>query len=215
MQTELFPRTKRRVAPGVWHVPGWLNLDQQIELIIQLRHWTQGGWYTPKMLDGTPMKHPIACLGYRWKPYTYFDPLVSLPGELTLLAIQALIDAEMTEFLPYSPQTAIVNYFPHGSSLGMHQDNSEDPAVIERGSPIVTISLGDTATFRLGNCEHKGLPWQNLELRSGDLLVMGGFNRLAYHGVMEIEPNTAPKGLQMKQAGRISMTLREVYERKV
>jgi DNA oxidative demethylase len=209
LQLDLIPRQKTVLASGAMHLPDFIPIDEQVALLLNLREWTKGGWFTPSMLDGTPMNHPIACLGYQWRPYEYFEPRVGVPGDLINLSILSLLEAKMAEYLPYSPQTAIVNYFPPDTSLGMHQDRSEDAYLIQQGRPIVTFSLGDTAVFRLGNREHKGMPWQDVEMRSGDALVMGGYSRSAYHGVMDILPGTAPPALQM-QPGRISVTMREV-----
>lgn len=109
-----------------------------------------------------------------------------------------------------TPDTAIINWFPLGSDLGMHQDKSEDPKVITGGSPIVTLSLGATATFRLGT------PWSknkvaDIQLQTGDLLVMAGQNRLAYHGIINIHPGTTPPLFEMKESGRISITIRQSH----
>lgn len=210
MQLDLIPRTKRILLGGAVHVPDWMPIDAQNSLLTLLRHWTSGGWYTPEMPNGTPMKHPLACVGYRWRCYEYFDALVPMPADLKLLAIQAVMDAGMGDYAMLTVDTGIVNYFPHGSSLGMHQDRSEHPSLIAQGSPIVTLSLGDSAIFRLGNAIDRGLPWQEVELRSGDLLVMGGDARSNFHGVMEILPNTAPPDLQMNP-GRISLTMRQAF----
>lgn len=215
LQLDLMPRTQNQPAPGTVHIPNWLSIDLQNSLLEILRHHTRSSWYTPEMPDGTPMKHPIACLGYRWKPYRYFEPLCKVRGEIILMAIQALKDAGLEEYLPYMPDTGIVNHFPVGSSLGMHQDKSESRECIEAGSPIVTISLGDTAVFRLGNSSHPGAPHQDFELRSGDLLVMSGFSRLAYHGVLKIIPDTRPPDIDLPKPGRVSLTLRQVYPLRV
>ncbi|MBW4514607.1 MAG: alpha-ketoglutarate-dependent dioxygenase AlkB [Timaviella obliquedivisa GSE-PSE-MK23-08B] len=209
-QLDLIPRQIAVLASGVIHLPNFLLLSEQSELVVALRKWTEGGWYTPAMPNGVSMVHPLACLGYRWKPYGYFAARSPLPGELINLAVLALTQARSEEYLPYFPQTAIVNFFPVGASLGMHQDRSEAEELIQQGRPIVTLSLGDSAIFRLGNINDKGLPWQDIELRSGDALIMAGYSRLAYHGVMKILPGTAPADLDMK-TGRISVTLREVH----
>lgn len=207
-QLDLIPRTIFR-SLGAVHIPDWLPADIQQELLTLIRACTKGGWYTPTMRDGTPLKHPLACVGCQWRPYEYFEPRCRVPGEFILMAIQALKDAGLDEYLPYQPDTGIVNYFPPDSNLGMHQDKSESQEMIDAGSPIVTVSLGDSAIFRLGNCQTPSFPYQDLELRSGDVLIMSGHTRLAYHGVVKILPNTCPPHLNMK-AGRISLTIRQV-----
>ncbi|MBD1995169.1 alpha-ketoglutarate-dependent dioxygenase AlkB [Leptolyngbya sp. FACHB-541] len=211
-QLDLIPRSQEQIAPGVWHVPDWLPIDQQNAVLTLLRHCTRKGWYTPKMLNGTPMKHPIACIGLQWRPYEYYEARVPVPGEFILMAVQALIDTNLQRYLPFTPDTGIVNMFPLGSSLGLHQDKSEDQPLIDAGSPIVTVSLGDSGMFRLGNVAHRDPPYKDIELRSGDLLVMSGHSRLAYHGITEILPNTCPADLEMQSPGRISLTMRRAKE---
>jgi hypothetical protein len=41
---------------------------------------------------------------------------------------------------------------------------------------------------------------------------MGGAERFYFHGVRRIIPNTAPDELDTKQAGRVNITVRQVYE---
>jgi alkylated DNA repair protein (DNA oxidative demethylase) len=42
---------------------------------------------------------------------------------------------------------------------------------------------------------------------SGDVVILGGEGRLAYHGVDRIYPETSPL---LKKGGRINLTLRRV-----
>ncbi|MBV8886589.1 MAG: alpha-ketoglutarate-dependent dioxygenase AlkB, partial [Chroococcidiopsidaceae cyanobacterium CP_BM_RX_35] len=81
----------------------------------------------------------------------------------------------------------------------MHQDRSESEAVRNAGSPIISISLGDTCLFRLGNPESRSGRHQDVELTSGDLFVFGGPSRMAFHSVVKIYPGTAPCDLGMRQ----------------
>lgn len=86
--------------------------------------------------------------------------------------------------------------------MGMHQDKDE----ASFDWPVVSISLGDDALFRVGN-KTRGGKTESIWLRSGDVAVMGGDARLAFHGVDRIKPGTSallPKG------GRINLTLRVV-----
>lgn len=101
-----------------------------------------------------------------------------------------------------APQCCLVNFYDDGAKMGMHQDRDEG----DFGQPVVSISLGDSARFRIGGTERGG-PTQAVDLASGDVLVMGGAARLAYHGVDKLYPGSStllPKG------GRINLTLRVV-----
>ena len=77
-----------------------------------------------------------------------------------------------------------------------------------RDAPVVTISLGDTCTFRFAGVDRRTGPFTDIELRSGDLLVFGGENRRIFHGVPKVLPGTAPDGLGLPP-GRLSITVRE------
>ena len=103
----------------------------------------------------------------------------------------------------FQPDAAIVNLYTPDARLGLHQDG-EEPS----DAPVVTISLGDTATFRLAAPDRRTGPFTDVELHSGDLLVFGGPNRRIFHGVPRVRPDTAPEGLGLPP-GRLSITLRE------
>jgi alkylated DNA repair protein (DNA oxidative demethylase) len=86
--------------------------------------------------------------------------------------------------------------------LGMHQDKDEhSPA------PVVSLSIGDSCTFRFGSTRNRGQPYEDVLLASGDLFVFGGPVRFAYHGVSKVHPGTAPAGCGLP-AGRINITMR-------
>lgn len=84
----------------------------------------------------------------------------------------------------------------------MHQDSDE----IDRTAPVVSVSLGDTALFRLGGTTRKA-PTRSMRLHSGDVIVFGGPSRLIYHGVDRILPGTSRL---LPGGGRINLTLRRV-----
>ncbi|WP_449486346.1 alpha-ketoglutarate-dependent dioxygenase AlkB family protein [Streptomyces avidinii] len=96
---------------------------------------------------------------------------------------------------------ALINFYTGDSRMGLHRDAEErSPA------PVVSLSLGDSCLFRFGNTATRGRPYQDVELRSGDLFVFGGPVRMAYHGVPKVLPGTAPPGLGL--TGRLNITLR-------
>ncbi len=49
-------------------------------------------------------------------------------------------------FEDYSPETAIVNYYPIGSSMGGHTDHYEE----ELDAPLISVSFGLPAVFLIG-----------------------------------------------------------------
>ena len=142
------------------------------------------------------------CLGWHWTPYRYSrtaddgTPVKAFPDWLGELGRRAVGDSH------YRPDIALVNYYDSAARMGMHQDRDE------RGdAPVVSLSLGDACVFRFGNTEHRGKPWADVELRSGDLFVFGGPSRLAYHGVPKTLPGTGPLDIGLAE-GRLNITLR-------
>ena len=214
---ELFPRERHEVAAGAVHIPDWLGIEAQIELVARCRAWSRGppGLRTPRMPDGTPMSIRSVCLGWHWYPYGYSRtcddhdgaPVKPLPADLAELAFAACeaagVSAKCVEF-----DASIVNIYDARSKLGLHQDSGEGASSIVSGSPVVTVSLGDSCVFRFGNSETRTRPWTDVELRSGDLFVFGGPSRLAFHGVVRTIPDTAPPELGLHNT-RISVTLRD------
>ncbi|MFC3613512.1 alpha-ketoglutarate-dependent dioxygenase AlkB family protein [Lutimaribacter marinistellae] len=100
------------------------------------------------------------------------------------------------------PDSCLVNYYGEGARMGMHQDRDE----ADFSYPVVSVSLGDDALFRMGN-DIRGGKTESVWLNSGDVVVMGGDARLRYHGVDRIRFGSSrllPKG------GRINLTLRVV-----
>ena len=86
-----------------------------------------------------------------------------------------------------------------GARMGLHQDRDE----ADLSAPVLSVSLGDTAVFRIGPAE--GGPTTTLRLESGDLCALTGPARLARHGidrVLEGSSRLIPGG------GRLNLTLR-------
>ncbi|WP_170564136.1 alpha-ketoglutarate-dependent dioxygenase AlkB family protein [Ruegeria atlantica] len=98
------------------------------------------------------------------------------------------------------PDCCLINYYNEGARMGLHQDKDE----ADFSWPVLSVSLGDDALFRIGN-ETRGGKTESIWLSSGDVVIMGGPARLTYHGVDRIRFGSSkllPKG------GRINLTLR-------
>ena len=102
----------------------------------------------------------------------------------------------------FSPEACLVNHYDATARLGSHRD--EDEAEVR--APVVSVSLGDPAIFHLGGLKRTD-PKRRMTLRSGDVVVLGGEARLAYHGVDRILPGTSDL---VPEGGRINLTLRRV-----
>ncbi len=100
------------------------------------------------------------------------------------------------------PDSCLINFYGEGARMGLHQDRDEGDFAF----PVVSVSLGDDALFRIGGRE-KGAPTQSVWLASGDVLVLGGAARLAYHGIDRLRFGSS--GL-LKDHGRLNLTLRVV-----
>lgn len=101
-----------------------------------------------------------------------------------------------------APEACLINLYRGPAKMGLHQDRDE----ADFSAPVVSISLGDEAMFRLGGTSRKA-PTRAFKLSSGDVLVLGGEARLAFHGIDRVLPGTSrlvPGG------GRINLTLRRV-----
>ncbi|RIA47406.1 alpha-ketoglutarate-dependent dioxygenase AlkB family protein [Dichotomicrobium thermohalophilum] len=102
------------------------------------------------------------------------------------------------------PEACLINYYGQGAKMGLHQDRDEE----DFSAPIVSVSLGDTGLFRVGGKTRKA-PTQRYELASGDVLVMRGESRLAYHGIDRIVPGSSDL---LPEGGRINITMRRVHK---
>jgi alkylated DNA repair protein (DNA oxidative demethylase) len=196
------------------HVTSWLTVGEQRGLVAAFERWAlpPAGLRHPRVPSGNLMRVQSVCLGWHWQPYAYTRtaddtdgaPVKPLPADLVALARGAVADTFGADAgATYAPDAAIVNLYAPGARLGLHQDGEEPSA-----APVVTISLGDTCTFRMAGVERRTSPFTDLELRSGDLLVFGGPNRRIYHGVPKVRDGTGPDDLGLPP-GRLSITVRE------
>jgi alkylated DNA repair protein (DNA oxidative demethylase) len=100
------------------------------------------------------------------------------------------------------PEACLVNWYEPGAKLGLHVDRDE----AEFAAPVVSISLGDDAWFRVGGPARRD-PTSRLRLKSGDVIVLGGPARLIHHGIDRIVPGS---GDLLARPGRYNLTLRRV-----
>ena len=135
--------------------------------------------------------------GYRYQeqhPVTG-KPWPAIPA--TLLDLWRAVAPDARE-----PQACLINWYEPQARMGLHQDRNEETF----DAPVVSVSLGDDALFRLGGPQRGGKT-QGITLTSGDVLVLADESRLAYHGVTRIYPGTSTL---LDAPGRINLTLRRV-----
>lgn len=102
------------------------------------------------------------------------------------------------------PEACLVNRYGPAARMGLHLDADE----AAQDAPVVSVSLGDTALFRVGG-PRRSDPTRSMRLSSGDVVVLGGQARRCYHGVDRIYPGTSRL---IEGGGRINLTLRRVTE---
>lgn len=99
-----------------------------------------------------------------------------------------------------APDSCLVNLYRDGARMGLHVDADE----VDDAVPVVSISLGDVAIFRLGGVR-RGDPTRTVRLASGDVCVLEGPLRRAYHGIDRV---LAGSSRLVPGGGRINLTLR-------
>ncbi|GLW57958.1 alpha-ketoglutarate-dependent dioxygenase AlkB family protein [Kitasatospora phosalacinea] len=212
--TALIPRPRMQLAPGAVHVPGWLGVEQQRELVAACRGWASGP--VPirhtRLPRGGVMSVQTVCIGWHWQPYRYTrtagdvngSRVAPFPEWLAELGRRALVEAyeDPAAGVGYAPDTALINFYDGRATMGMHQDKDE-----RSGAPVVSLSIGDTCVFRFGNTENRNRPYTDVELASGDLFVFGGPSRFAYHGVPRVLPGTGDPATGLA-SGRLNLTMR-------
>lgn len=215
-------RPAREVAPGVVHLPGLLDLSTQQKLIAQARGIARSVAGTPvamrrPMVGSGQMSVYVLSLGHLWQtnPYRLVRQVAGVPVPAVPRNYQQLAERVLATAAPLSAdlgpwandfraEGALVNYYGPGATMGMHVD-AEEPS----SAPVISLSVGDTATFRMGNTETPNRPWVDLALLSGDVVVFGGPARRAYHGIPAVRPGTAPADCGLPE-GRINITIRQV-----
>jgi alkylated DNA repair protein (DNA oxidative demethylase) len=98
------------------------------------------------------------------------------------------------------PDACLINLYRGEARMGLHQDRDE----ADFRFPVLSVSLGDTAVFRIGGTSRGGKT-ASLRLASGDVCLLGGEARLAFHGVDRI---LAGSSRLVPGGGRINLTLR-------
>jgi alkylated DNA repair protein (DNA oxidative demethylase) len=195
---------------GFRHLPAYLDTAAQRSLVEEIRAVAEAApLYRPEMpRTGKAMSvrmtncGPLGWVTDRTGGYRYqaVHPVTGLPWPpipLSLLAIWRDVAPAAPE-----PEACLVNFYDADARMGLHQDRDE----LELTAPVVSVSLGDSCLFRIGSAERGG-PTRSLRLHSGDVVVLGGSARLAFHGVDRIYPDTSAL---LRQGGRINLTLRRV-----
>ncbi len=190
---------------GVRIYPGWLSPSRQMSILEDLRdvaraapfrrYRTPGGrQMSVRMTSAGDLGWVTDHAGYRYQD-THLDGQSWPDIPESILAVWREVSG-----VDRDPESCLVNYYGEGARMGMHQDRDE----ADLTWPVVSISLGDDALFRIGGVD-KPAPSKSVWLRSGDVAVIGGEARLAYHGIDRIRFGSSDL---LPAGGRINVTLR-------
>ena len=195
---------------GFAHYPLYFSAAEQAELIACVKAATETApFFQPKMpRTGTPLSVVMSNFGelgwvtdkergYRYEPA---HPKTGAPWP-PLPSLLERLWREVANW-PDLPEACLINWYRQGAKMGAHVDNDEKAV----NAPVVSVSLGDPAMFRIGGPKRGG-PTHGIKLMSGDVVVMACASRQCYHSVSKVyygESALVPKG------GRINLTMRRV-----
>jgi alkylated DNA repair protein (DNA oxidative demethylase) len=199
------------IAPaGFRHIPAYLDQGAQAALLANVRSvLDEAPLYAPTMpRSGSPFSvrmsncGPLGWVSDKSGGYRYqrLHPVTGRPWP-ALPPILIQIWQELANYRPL-PEACLINFYGPKAKMGSHRDQDEE----DTGAPVVSISLGDDAVFHIGGLRRSD-PKQRLALRSGDIVVLGGSARMAYHGIDRIDTGTSRL---LPEGGRINLTLRRV-----
>lgn len=189
----------------VWQ--GFLSPDAQRQVMEDVQHLAQVAPYLrPVTPSGRAMSVEMTSAGsvgwitdrsgYRYETqHPTGVPWPAIPA--SVLGIWRAVSG-----VDRQPSSCLINRYGEGARMGLHQDRDEGDLTW----PVVSVSLGDDALFRVGGRERRGAT-QSLWLRSGDVAVLEGETRLAYHGIDRVR---AGSSRLIPGGGRINLTLRIV-----
>ena len=185
----------------------WLSKEKQTKLVDDIRTVVaKAPFFIPSTHSGKKMSVRMTSagrmgwvtdsLGYRYEPkHPSGVPWPAIP--ISVLKVWESLSGSSR-----MPDCCLVNFYQTGARMGLHQDRDE----ADFNYPVLSISLGDEALFRIGNFEKSGTT-KSVWLRSGDVIRMGEAARLIHHGVDRIK---AGSSTLLKNGGRINLTLRVV-----
>ena len=197
---------------GFRHLPGHISTADQVSLLAEIeRALEEAPLFVPRMpRSGTPMSvrmsnfGPLGWVTDKERGYRYqrVHPETGLPWP-PMPELVVRLWRELSDF-PAPPEACLVNWYAEGTKMGLHQDKDEQ----DFSAPVLSISLGDEAVFVVGGTERTGKK-ERIRLKSGDVVVLGGEARLAFHGIDKTFAGTSPLP---QLAARVNLTLRRVTE---
>ncbi len=194
---------------GAAYYPGLMSTAQQTACVEALRTVVRAApFFTPVTPWGKPMSVRMTAAGrYGWvsdragyryeRKHPSGTPWPPIPEEIRDVW-------EAVSGVDRAPECCLVNYYGTGARMGLHQDRDE----ADFQWPVVSISLGDSALFRIRGTARRD-PTRSVWLTSGDVIVLTGPSRLAYHGIDRVKPGSSTL---LSGGGRLNLTLRVVED---
>jgi alkylated DNA repair protein (DNA oxidative demethylase) len=194
---------------GLRLYPEYFSRNVQLTALAAIRSvLADAPLYTPRMpKSGRPMSvgmsncGPLGWIsderGYR---YASTHPQSGRPWPVIPDLLLRLWD-DVAQY-PDPPEACLINYYGPTAKMGLHQDRDE----ADFSAPVVSLSLGDSCLFRVGG-DKRADPTRSFRLNSGDVLVLAGDARLAFHGVDRVYAQTSTL---LTEGGRINLTMRRV-----
>jgi DNA oxidative demethylase len=195
---------------GSMHLPGYLSAGEQAGLLADLRSVVAAAPLFPPTMPRTGKPFSVrmtncgplgwvsdAAGGYRYQAThpVSGQPWPAMPTALLKIWDQVAGDRGHSE-------ACLINYYAPSARMGSHRDEDEQ----DKTTPVVSFSLGDDATFHVGGLRRAD-PKQRFVLKSGDVFVLAGKARLAYHGIDRIHAGTSEL---LAEGGRLNLTMRRV-----
>ncbi|MBA5776063.1 alpha-ketoglutarate-dependent dioxygenase AlkB [Stappia sp. F7233] len=194
---------------GLRFLPGYFDRQAQESLVGEIRQAIAqaplfqpvmprtGKAFSVRMSNCGPLGWVSDIDGYRYQPHHPDSGRTWPPIPQRLLDLWEDVAAGAPE-----PEACLINFYAPGARMGLHQDRDEE----DLSAPVVSVSLGDTAVFRVGGTNRKD-PTTSMKLASGDVVVLGGNARLAFHGIDRVLAGTSTL---LANGGRLNLTLRRV-----
>ena len=191
--------------PGFRYWPGALGPAQQVDLLAEVEAAIEHApFYRPVTPGGKPFSVRMTNMGrvgwasdragYR---YQTTHPETGRPWPPIPATLLNLWDTLTETSAP--PDACLVNLYRDSARMGLHQDKDE----ADLTAPVLSVSLGDTAVFRIGAAN--GGPTRSIRLSSGDVCALTGASRLARHGIDRLLVGSSQL---IPGGGRINLTLR-------
>lgn len=211
---------------GFRYLPGYLSAARQRSLVAALRQVVaEAPLYQPRMpRSGRPLSVRMTNAGShgwysdRTEGYRYLREHPATGRPWPAIPAQLLEIWDDLAGYPEPPQCCLINLYQGPKvRMGLHRDEDEETFA----APVISLSLGDSAVFRIGGLGRRG-PTRSMKLHSGDAVVLAGEARLAYHGIDRILGGSSrllanegweeagSDGGASDGGGRLNITLRRV-----